>query len=182
MHSAVSLHCRKLHGYAGKFAVMPMLFDGVGGLERGMEIMKKSTILCIAITILMLSYAALAFFGKSELYVGFGTITHYFRDAFLSPAETSFRPSFILSLWVSLITGILTPVFVWIRRQWSSIIAVLACSAAVFFYLRNSFIAQYGVFEFDSLTDAALFFLPVASLVLCIVLFVQIREEKLMRI
>lgn len=140
--------------------------------------MKKTTTLCIVITILMLSYAAIAFFGESELYIGFGSVTYYFRDAFLSPAETSFRPSFIVCLWAALITGILTPAFAWIRRQWSSIIAALASFAGVFFYIRNSLIAQYGIFEFDSWMDATLFFLPLASLVLCIILFKQIREES----
>lgn len=155
-----------------------MLFDDMVSLERGKVIMKKTTTLCIVITILMLSYAAIAFFGESELYIGFGSVTYYFRDAFLSPAETSFRPSFIVCLWAALITGILTPVFAWIRRQWSSIIAALASLAGVFFYVRNSLIAQYGIFEFDSWMDATLFFLPLASLVLCIILFKQIRDES----
>ena len=157
---------------------MPMRSDGLGGLERGTRIMKKSTVLRIVITIVMLSYAALAFFGKGELYIGAGSITYYFRDAFLAPAETSFRPSFIVCLWAALITGILTPVFAWIRRPWSSLLAALACFAGVFFYIRNSLIAQYGIFDFDSLTDAALLLIPLASLVLCIILFMQIRDER----
>lgn len=178
MYAVASLHCRKTQGYAGKSVIMPMRSDGVGGLERGTRIMKKSTVLCTAITILMLSYAALAFFGKGELYIGMGSITYYFRDAFLAPAETSFRPSFIVCLWAALITGILTPVFAWIRRPWSSLLAALACFAGVFFYIRNSLIAQYGIFDFDSLTDAALLLIPLASLVLCIILFMQIRDER----
>lgn len=147
-------------------------------MERGTGIIKKSTILCIAITISMLSYAALAFFGRSELHIGVGSIAYYFRDAFLAPAETSFRPSFIVCLRAALITGLLTPVFAWIRRPWSSLLAALACFAGVFFYIRNSLIAQYGIFDFDSLTDAALLLIPLASLALCIVLFMRIGDER----
>lgn len=140
--------------------------------------MRRGTVLCSVITILMLSYGLVAFFGKSELNIGMESITFYFRDAFLSPAETSFRPSFITCLWAALIAGILAPVLAWVRRRWSSMIAALACFAGMFFYARNSFIAQYGIFEFVSLTDALLLLLPLASFVLCIILSVQVGDER----
>lgn len=140
--------------------------------------MRRGATLSVAITILMISYAAVAFFGKSELHIGVGSITYSFRDAFLAPAESSFRPSFIACLWAALISGMLTPVFAWMRRRWSSAIAALASLAGVFFYVRNSLIAQYGIFEFDSLADAALLLFPLASLVLCTILFMQVRDER----
>ena len=139
--------------------------------------MKGSIKLCIAITLVMLTAMVCVLVGINELNVGFGLITHKYIDALFPTADTSFRPTTTIYLWVLLASGALAILLAWVRKPVTALAAVLACLASPIYHVVRSIQNEYSPFMLDGMWDVLMILLPLAGAALCAILYVRLKRE-----
>jgi hypothetical protein len=139
---------------------------------------KKSSKLCILITALSLAAIPCVLLGESVLY-GFGfTLSYPYIDALFPSADTSFRLSFTIYLWMLVGGSVLTSALVWIRRSWAALAGCVVSLSSLVCHVVRSVLDGYSVFQIDDVWRFFMLALPLAAAIACIILFLAIRQER----
>ena len=129
--------------------------------------MKKSTQLCLLITLVMLIAAALVVFGKNVLNTGMGIVIEYpYFDAL--KGNSSFYPETVLWLRVLFVTGILAAGLIWVRKSWSTVVTMILCLSSVIIRMYGNAKRGFGLFTFDEIAGMLMMLLPILAAGLCI--------------
>ena len=140
--------------------------------EQNRIIMKKSTDICIWVTLLMLAAAALVIFGKSVLSLGMGAALKFKYINALLPAKgkSSFNQETVLWVRVLFCTGILAALLIWVRKTWSTVLTMLLCLSSVIIRMYGNARHGYGLFTFNETTGTLMMVLPFLAAGLCLFL------------
>ena len=139
--------------------------------------MKKSTQVCLLVTIVMLIAAALVIFGKSVLNTGMGIVIEYpYIDAL--KGTSSFYPETVLWLRVLFVTGILAAGLIWVRKPWSAVVTMILCLSSVIIRMYGNAKRGFGLFTFDEFAGMLMMLLPILAAGLCIWLLRLLKEQQ----
>jgi hypothetical protein len=140
-------------------------------------LMKKTIIFKALITALLLAAIACILFGKNVLYGPGFTISNNYIDALIRKADTSFRMTTTVYVWILMICSIASIVLVWLKSCKMSMIAGIVCLIPSISNMVIDIANKYSPFSFDCPCDFFMFILPVAAAVLCFILFNISKKE-----
>ena len=140
--------------------------------------MKKTVILKILITFLLLSAIACILFGKNVIKVPGFTVSNAYIEALFRTSKTSFRMTATVYVWVLMVTSIASIILTWMKQSRSSLIACFVCLVSPVCHAIVCIINGYGPFHVDCTCDFFMFVLPVAAAVLSFILFRFNKQES----
>ena len=114
----------------------------------------------VMITLLMLASAALVFVGKSIIYGPGFTISYNYIDALLPSADSSWRWTARVFVWILLVSGVLASVVVWLKPRWAPVLTLVLCLCPVIWHIVASIINHYGVFDLSGIWEVLMLLLP----------------------
>ena len=139
--------------------------------------MNTSKKLRITITLLSLAAVLCVLLGKSIIYVPGFTLSYSFIDALFPPADTSFLPSTTIYVWILVIGSLITCVLIWLRHAWAALAGCAASLSSLVYHVIRSIQNGYSVFQIDGIWEFFMLALPLVSVVLCIALYRDIKQE-----
>ena len=137
--------------------------------------MKKYSVL---ITLLMLISAALVFVGKSIVYGPGFTISYNYIGALIPSADTAFRWTTTVAMWILLVSGVLASILCWIKSKGTAVLTLILCLCPVIWHVIASAINHYNVFDLSGIWDWLMLLLPFFAALLSIGLIRAVDEER----
>jgi len=139
--------------------------------------MKKTNKLCILVTALSFAAILCVLLGKSIISGSGFTLSYPFIDALFPSADSSFRPSTIIYVWMLVGGSVVASALIWLRRAWSALAGCVVSLSSLAYHVVRSVQNGYSVFQIDGVWEFFMLALPLAAAVACIALFRAIKEE-----
>lgn len=132
--------------------------------------MKKTTVFKALITALLLAAIACILFGKNVIYGPGFSVSYNYIDALIRKADTAFRMTTTVYVWILMICSIVSIVLAWLKPSKMPMIAGIVCLIPSISNMIIDIANKYNPFSFDCACDFFMFILPVAAAVLCFIL------------
>lgn len=133
--------------------------------------MKKTMGLRIAIALLLLGGAACVLVGKSVIYGPGFSLSYPYIDALFPKADSAFRRSTTVYVWLLLAGGVAGAALVWLKSAWSSLAVCAISLSSLVYHVIRGVQNGYSPFQIDGLWEGLMLALPLVAAVLCVVLF-----------
>ncbi|MBR2571709.1 MAG: hypothetical protein IKE30_06220 [Clostridia bacterium] len=140
--------------------------------------MQKALKLRAAIAVMMLAAAACVLLGKSVIYGPGFTLSYPYIGALFPAADSGFRATTTIYVWILLAGGVAAAVVVWLKPAWAALAAFAICLSSLVYHVIRSVQGGFSVFQIDGVWEFFMLALPLVSAVLCIVLYRTIKQER----
>ena len=105
------------------------------------------------------------------------TLSFPYIEALFPIEGTSFRNTTVVYVWLVLVGGVVASALVWLRGTRAALVAGAVCLSSILCHVVASIINEYSVFAIDGIWAFLMLALPLASTVLCIVLYRAVKDE-----